>query len=258
MLTNDSLPYITGMGFRKKCDYVYDEFDKFNIDKIQQFDGMKIFVKTDFLFEFSKNVLSKINKKFVLYTHNSDLPIDDKYIFILENNFLTEWFGQNINTIHKKLKSIPIGIANRRWSHGDIEILEKIISENNKKENLIYCNIDVNTNYTERTNCLKEIYPIVNSEKINFESYLRQISKSYFVISPNGNGIDCHKTWEAFYLKSIPIVTRSINVRYYENKYPFIVINDWSQFNQLNLTEELYHKIINNANYEDINNGFIG
>lgn len=44
---------------------------------------------------------------------------------------------------------------------------------------------------------------------------------------------------------------------YYE-KYPFIIIDDWSQFNKLNLTEELYYKIINNTNYEDINNGFIG
>lgn len=256
-LTDDSLPFITGMGYRNLCDYVYDEFEKFNIDIINQFENMKIFVKTDFLFEFQSISLKKINKPFILYTHNSDLSIDYRYINIINNPYLVKWFGQNINFKSDKLYSIPIGIANKRWNHGDIEILKKVISEDNKKVNLVYCNIDINTNIIERKKCLSNIYPIVNSNRVNFEDYLRSLSKSFFVVSPNGNGIDCHKNWESFYLKSIPIVTRSINMSYYE-KYPFIIIDDWSHFSKLKLTEELYYKIINSTNYEDINNGFIG
>jgi len=255
LVTDDSTPFITGMGYRKNCDYIYDEFSKFTIDNINQFDGMKIFVKTDLLFEFESHILQKINKNFILYTHNSDLCIDSKYNSIIDNKFLLRWFGQNINTYHDKLESIPIGIANKRWPHGNVDIIKKIISENNKKENLIYCNLDINTNIIERSKCLSCVYPILNSNRVDFETYLRNISKSFFVISPNGNGIDWHKTWESFYLKSIPIVTRSINMSFYENKFPFIVIDDWNQFKELNLTEELYHKIINS--YENTNNGFI-
>ena len=125
-LTQDSLPFITGMGYRKICDYIYDEFYQFDINNIDQFDKMKIFVKTDFLFDFEFKILPKINKNFILYTHNSDLCIDNKYLSILNNDYLIKWYGQNINTIHDKLQSIPIGIANRRWSHGDVEILKKI------------------------------------------------------------------------------------------------------------------------------------
>jgi len=246
-LTQDSLPFITGMGYRKICDLIFDEFYQFNIEQIDQFDGMKIFVKTDLLFEFEVRILPKIKKKFILYTHNSDLSIDDKYLSILENNFLVEWRGQNINTIHSKLQSIPIGIANRRWPHGDVEILEKIISENNKKDNLIYCNIDINTNYIERMNCLKEIYPIQNFGRLDFENYLRNVSKSYFVISPNGNGIDCHKNWECFYLKSVPIITEGINSSYYKD-YPFLIIGKWSDFNKIDLNVDLYNKIMNKKN----------
>jgi len=137
-LTKDSLPFITGMGYRKMCDFIYDEFYKVNITEVNQFDGMKIFVKTDFLFEFISNVLPNITNKFFLYSHNSDECIDDKYFLILNNDNLLTWFGQNVNTINDKLKSIPIGIANRRWPHGNIEILQKVIHENNTRDNLIY------------------------------------------------------------------------------------------------------------------------
>ena len=92
--------------------------------------------------------------------------------------------------------------------------------------------------------CLNEVYPIQNSNRLDFENYLRNVSKSYFVISPNGNGIDCHKTWECFYLKSVPIITESINSSYYKD-YPFLIINKWSDFNKIDLNVDLYNKIMN-------------
>lgn len=166
-ITDNSFPFITGMGYRSLCDYIYDEFKKFDIDEITQFDNMKIFVKTDFLYEFEFKVLPKIKNSFILYTHNSDLPIDHKYNNIINNIYLSKWFGQNINIENYKLHSIPIGIANKRWDHGNIDILKKVISENNKKENIVYCNIDINTNINERMSCLSNIYPIVNSNRLD-------------------------------------------------------------------------------------------
>jgi hypothetical protein len=253
-LTKDSLPFLTGMGYRKQCDFIYDEFYRFDIDQVEQFDGMKIFVKTDILFEFQSMVLIKIRKKFILYTHNSDLSIDDKYLQIINNDYLLKWYGQNINTYNDKLVSIPIGIANSRWEHGNIDILKKIINENNSKVNNVYCNIDINTNRSERIECLNNIHPIENSNRSDFESYLREISKSYFVISPNGNGIDCHKTWESLYLKSIPIVTNSINISYYKD-YPILILDNWSDIKNFNLNEDLYNKLI--SKYENFSNGSI-
>ena len=122
-LTEGSLPFITGMGYRNTCDFIYDEFDKFDINTINQFDGMKIFVKTDYLTEFS-GLLNKIEKNFSLFTHNSDLPITISHINILNHPQLLMWYGQNVSLLHEKIKSIPIGIANKRWVHGDIDILK--------------------------------------------------------------------------------------------------------------------------------------
>jgi len=242
-LTKDSLPFITGMGYRKKCDFIYDEFYQFDINKVNQFDGMKIFVKTDMLNDFKSIILPNIKNKFILYTHNSDLSINDSYLSIMNNDYLLKWYGQNINFLHYKLFSIPIGIANIRWPHGNTDIIKKVMIENNKKVNNVYCNIDINTNMNERTTCLNSIYPIKNSERVDFESYLREISKSYFVISPNGNGIDCHKTWESIYFKSIPVVTNSINISYYK-EYPILIIEKWSDLKNISLDENLYNKIM--------------
>ena len=251
-LTKHSLPFITGMGYRSMCDYIYDEFSKFNISEILQFHGMKIFIKTDFLYEFISNILIHINCDFIIYSHNSDLCIDNRYISILNNKHLIKWYAQNVNLVHEKLISIPIGIANSRWEHGNIETLSRVINLNNVKDNLLYCNINISTNINERTNCLNNILPYKNSDRVTHEEYLANISKSYFVISPNGNGVDCHKHWESIYLDAIPIVTNSINIQFYKD-YPIIIIDSWSDFNKLKLSESLYRSIYNKSKYNKNN-----
>ena len=53
------------------------------------------------------------------------------------------------------------------------------------------------------------------------------MSRFKFVISPRGGGEDCHRTWEALYLGSIPIVlSSSINEIYQD--LPVIVVDDWN------------------------------
>lgn len=257
----DSLPFITGMGYRKKCDFIYDDYEKVDVTKIDQFDGMKFFIKTNFINEFINKVLPHITFNFIIYTHNSDMVIDKKYGRLLSDDRLLKWYGQNINIKHDKLSSIPIGIANYNWSnrmfqgklytHGDVNILKDVIDLNTSKTNMVHCNFNTYTNPTERIKCLKNIHPTPLDKNMIFKEYLKKLSSSYFTISPNGNGVDCHKHWEAMYLKTIPIVTKSINISHY-NDYPFLVIDDWDNFGDLTLTKELYHKIWGNFNLNNL------
>jgi hypothetical protein len=48
-----------------------------------------------------------------------------------------------------------------------------------------------------------------------------------FVLSPHGNGLDCHRTWEALVLGCIPIVKTSKIDKLYE-ELPVLIVNDWS------------------------------
>jgi hypothetical protein len=57
-------------------------------------------------------------------------------------------------------------------------------------------------------------------------SWIRQ-SQYPFVISPHGNGLDCHRTWEALALGCIPIVKRSPIDKLYED-LPVLIVKEWS------------------------------
>lgn len=55
-----------------------------------------------------------------------------------------------------------------------------------------------------------------------------------FSISPHGNGLDCHRTWEDLILGCIVIVKTSPLDRMYEG-LPVVIINDWDEVTQQNL-----------------------
>jgi hypothetical protein len=237
-----SFNFITGNNFKQKSHYYLDEFGFGIIKKPAKDEIIIFFVKTDYIDVFFNRY--KPNTNFILITHNSDYHITKNHLNYLNDDFLVKWFAQNVDVNHPKLFSIPIGIANEKWPHGDVKILENVINENIKKNKLIYSNFNIHTNINERSHCLNHITKngVTMSKPKNFESYLRELSESYFVISPNGNGVDCHKTWESLYLKTIPIVTESININFYKN-LPILIISDWSKFNINELNEETYNKI---------------
>jgi len=238
---------ITGNKFKKICHYSLDEFGFVKHSEPKENEILRIFSRIDHVYKLF-NI--KIDRHYELVTHNGDTPVDDRFSSNFDDPNLLIWYGQNINTRHPKLKSIPIGLANEIWPHGDEYVFRRVIDQNFKKERLLYANFDVNTNQKERNLCLSELrkYNLDISQKLSFEKYCEELAKSYFVVSPNGNGIDCHKTWEALYLKTIPIVTKSINIEYYSKEFPIMIIDGWENFNPQDCSEIAYSKIWNNFN----------
>ena len=47
-------------------------------------------------------------------------------------------------------------------------------------------------------------------------------------MSPEGNGIDCHRTWESMLLGSYPIIT-SCGIDCLFEDLPIIIVNDWTK-----------------------------
>ena len=67
--------------------------------------------------------------------------------------------------------------------------------------------------------------PFVNKGKSKpYEVYLADMAKWRFTISPPGNGIDCHRTWEALYLGVIPVATPAAGGLY--EYLPVIITED--------------------------------
>ncbi len=70
--------------------------------------------------------------------------------------------------------------------------------------------------------------------KLNHSAYLRRLRDVKFVISPPGNGIDCHRTWEALIMGCIPIVINTTISTLYQNQ-PIMVVNSWKEVTDSNL-----------------------
>jgi hypothetical protein len=114
-------------------------------------------------------------------------------------------------------------------------------------ENLLLINFDRNTDQTGlRSNVWKDLCTTENKKNYPFITcidkekgvQIEKIPKIYkrnrqypFWLSPRGNGLDCHRTWEALYLDIIPIVWNSSLNILYEN-LPVIIINDHKELNE--------------------------
>ena len=82
--------------------------------------------------------------------------------------------------------------------------------------------------------------------------YYEIIKKTHFIASPQGIGIDCHRTWEAIYLKTIPIVIKSPATEYFNRiGLPIFLIDSWDKINNLTLEklEGIYNNIYNDNSF---------
>jgi hypothetical protein len=199
---------------------------------VENFNESKIiFVYTHFLDFFFEKIFPHVNNEFVLISHNSDHCVSKKYHEFLISDKIMKWYGQNIEFENDKLFSLPIGIANSQWGHGNLDLLDKVRNENNSKDFLVYKNYNLTT-YGNRIgiNLITNSNGIYMTPHKSQEDYLRDISKSVFCICPPGNGIDCHRIWECLYLNCIPIVYDHIHYKQFQD-LPILLIDDWNAVN---------------------------
>src|SRR4029077_10466073 len=104
------------------------------------------FVKTDFVAEFFVKAGRLLPVDFVLFTHNSDYPIDDRLRAIADHPRLIAWFAMNLAMDHPKVHPIPIGIANAGYLSGEPATFQRIAGEPIAREALFYANYSLGTN----------------------------------------------------------------------------------------------------------------
>ena len=117
-----STPFISGDTFREYADHIYDETTTtFNVENVREADV--VFLKTDYdcLEKFFSRYHPLILHPYIIVTHNSDHSTPGPFYHLLDSEKIIAWFGQNIEgRSHPKLFSIPIGIANSYWTHGNV------------------------------------------------------------------------------------------------------------------------------------------
>jgi hypothetical protein len=156
-------------------------------------------------------LLEKFKNPFILIAHNADEWIKNNQLIIplLSSEKIIFVYSQNICVSHPKLRFLPIGLANRRWPHGNMEIFKKYMNRrSNKIGSGIYFNFSIETAPWYRQSC----YDILSKKGLKwvenkpYEEYLQEIINYKYAICPMGNGFDTHRLWECVYLGIIPIV----------------------------------------------------
>ena len=132
--------------------------------------------------------------------------------------------------------------------------MQGMAKTNMEKKNMLLVSFTAKNNPTVRNEYLSILksFNYKNKRYQNPKDYRRNLSCSYFVISPPGRGIDCHRTWEAFIHKTVPVIENKFNL-FPHIDLPILVVNNIRDF--LNYTYEeklkIYDKIME-KNYEKI------
>lgn len=230
-----SSEYIHGDKFYEVSDFIYSDSLKHPYNILNNHSGV-IFCKAEYLKELFSQVEHSKNK-YILITHNSDINID-RDIFHSKPSCIKKWFAQNVVYKNTDLIPIPIGMERPKictsrgmvkGENSDINILKENMCSTNHKDNVLMA-FNVNTNIKERKPVLDFFINVswvtCIRDRITFKDYINTLKDFKFVISPEGNGIDCHRTWEAIYMGVIPIVKRSVATESFK-ELPILIIENF-------------------------------
>ena len=254
-------PLIGSYGFRHLAQHFFDQPKKIwinlfgkSINPLDVKEGDIVFIKNDpyYLNQFFKNVHPYIKHNYILLSHNGDETIPGVWEKHLDDPHLMAWCGCNVGpTTHPKMHPIPLGVlgglnkhlptdAHEAWGRVLLDITSKKIT----KTNMVYLNLNVTTNISERGKALtyfKNKPFCTNTRGRPYEHYLREMATFKFVVSPHGRGLDCYRTWEALMLGCIPIVKKSCLDPLYEG-LPVLIVDNWEDVTEAYL-EQAYQKM---------------
>lgn len=227
-----SYPYISSYTFRSTCQHgmmmpddthhVKSLGNVINPSTIK--DGDTIYLVTELVPNFFKHIDPNIKSKYHLICGRSDILITNEFSKYLNDKILS-WSSPNmVADCDDRFISIPLGLQNLNWGYdgnpqSDINLLDNISKEDISISGDILMTFQIHTNRGERQKCY-DYFKDMNCVSVrnynnddrkdkNFVSdYFREIRKHKFVVCPWGNGVDCHRNWEVWYLGGIPIIKR--------------------------------------------------
>ena len=235
------------------------------LDPSQVKEGDIVFVKTDFIYNgtFQSVYLPQIKNKFVLVTGNSSYQVTNgaDISSIINSPYLIKWHCTNAPSHHQdKIVPLPIGFEELDREGGDQEVIETRrcnrldFASKSDKILLPYHTLHTNPQRAALFNSLRSL-PFVEtqSEKLNFEDYLRKLNEYKFVICLQGSGPDVHRNYEALLVDTVPInMVSSIKYIFDYHKLSGVFVDDWSD-----LSADYHEKLLSSTYDMSVNSSFL-
>lgn len=260
-----SYPYLSGDSFRAIADHIHDETEILNPSVVKR--GDVVFVSNPLTHHFLQEVHPKIEQPYILIEHNGDHPIDKSIADLLDEKII-RFYAQDVIYENEKIIPIPIGLENLHYHVNGVTALfnrlrQKIEKNLPLRKNRIFFFFSVGTNPAERRPA-KRLFlrnPSMDTVKgmLSPRLHLKTLMTYKFVASPPGNAIESCRTWEALYMKTVPIVKDFAAMRYFATLgLPIWVVDKWEEvggYTEKDLSIK-YEHFIENANWEPLHMDF--
>ena len=235
--------------------------------------GDLVWVKIDWLPVFVSDILPGIKEKFILVTGDSDHSMPSKMPgeseLILTSTRVIHWFTQNYDgRLSEKISPIPIGMDFHSIQREDywgirklpvrkqyevVEMIRQKLEPVDQRKRSLYIDSQFSgrrdmmcagaVNNLSRAELYEQIYadPVVYLQQHflpQFEMWMRR-GRFTYVLSHHGNGLDCHRSWEALVLGHVLVVQKSSLDALYRD-LPVIIVDDWTMIKPQSLVDLLY------------------
>lgn len=244
-----SFPFVSGDTFRALADLVVDETGL----EGRWVPGGTAFCATkyaDQLLEASRDPdVSSACRSMSVVVHNGDIPPTLDALVRLRERF-GRVFSVNVTAdmASAGVVQVPIGLENLHWANnGRLEFFDPPFAADATRPlaerlNTVLASFNVRTNEAERIP-LRQLSQAAGctwrEPGDGVAEYVAKVRDSVYVLSPRGNGLDCHRTWEAIYLGAIPVVTRGTLTSDLTDGLPVLVVDNWEAFFAMSRAEQL-------------------
>jgi len=233
---------ISGRSFADISKWIYDvRYADKTFSAMKSMNDDVVFINGDMIDSFLEKKTSSPfsrTKKFIIIVHNSDLPFDSNRLYQVLPHAV-HIFAINTTIRHQQLTTIPLGFSDRSLPFLKPRNFEKTIE--------VYLNVTLGSpnehRHKIRMQCIEAVKNdprVVVVSNRSQEDYLDDISRSKFVLCPQGTGIDTHRIYEALLYGATPVVLDSTLNHLYQT-LPICIVRSWT---------DVYYKPVSSARFE--------
>lgn len=246
-------PYITGDSFRALADHIFDETGTFDPAAVQR--GDIVFTSSPRMEEFFRTMHPKIDDEYILIQHNGDRQTDETIAPLVDDK-IYRFYAQITTVVHPKIIPIPIGINNMHHGVDGFWWLMKRRITKHKLPRIFY-HFSNQTNPKEREPAAAYFKTLPTMDTIHtfigYSTYKDILGSYMFTASPAGGTLGSHRTWEALYLRTIPIVKRTVDAESCVARgLPLWILDDWHElgaYDAATLTKK-YNEMMASADFK--------
>lgn len=230
-----SFPFISGDTYRAACDLVIETPEDLKALDSTLGERQLVFCSMDMLAMLLTTVDDESASRIRLVVHNGDLLPQDLlriHASRFQSVFAVNWTGDR-----RLVQPLPIGLENA-WIgvNGDLSLFRDcgpaqraaLLRAHRSRQVLLAFNDRTcpEVRGAARAAFQESGLDVDTPVFMHPRDYHARLRDSLFVPSPRGNGVDCHRTWEAIYTGAVPVVLRS-DWPFEHLDLPVLVVDAW-------------------------------